>query len=121
MMYFKDWEIVEKPQPDGTKKRYRRRIVVVKIVKKPEELVNENEVIIEEVPLDESQPVNDDKYDPEVLNFKYLLNSRPVFLMSFRFRNLTGQLYARLFSEHVTFLAKKWAFGQLLYSVFSSK
>lgn len=64
-LFSKEWEIVEKPQPDGTKKRYRRRIIIVNVVKKPEELVNENEVTIEEVPVDESNP-EDPKYDPEV-------------------------------------------------------
>lgn len=73
----KEWEIVEKPQPDGTKKRYRRRIVIIQVVKKPEELVNENEVTIEEIPVDESNP-DDPKYNPEVCHFVFRIFPRKI-------------------------------------------
>ncbi|XP_057314232.1 titin-like isoform X3 [Hydractinia symbiolongicarpus] len=65
----KDWEVVEKTLPDGTKKRYRRRIIVISIGRKnkPDDvtpIVNEAPVQYEEVEIDESNP-EDEKYDPE--------------------------------------------------------
>ena len=49
----------------------RRRIVIVKVVKKPEDLVNENEVTVEEMPVSESNPEDDAKYDPDVSCFLF--------------------------------------------------
>ena len=68
-MYYQEWETVEKTLPDGTKKRYRRRIIVVKVVKKPKDEkspVDEEPVQFEEVEIDEANP-EDDKYDPKVV------------------------------------------------------
>eukprot|EP00111_Clytia_hemisphaerica_P006877 TCONS_00019901-protein len=65
----KEWEVVEKEKPNGDKVRVRRRrVVILKIVKEPEDLVNENEVTVEEMPLNENAPTqeDDDKFDPEV-------------------------------------------------------
>ena len=40
------------------------------VVKEPEDLVNENEVIVEEMPLDQNLPDDDgEKFDPEVTIF----------------------------------------------------
>ncbi|XP_066918345.1 titin-like isoform X2 [Clytia hemisphaerica] len=64
----KEWEVVEKEKPNGDKVRVRRRrVVILKIVKEPEDLVNENEVTVEEMPLNENAPTqeDDDKFDPE--------------------------------------------------------
>ena len=56
--------------PDGTKKRIRRRIIIVKIVKKPKEdeksPIEEEPVEYEEVEIDEANP-DDEKFDPEVI------------------------------------------------------
>lgn len=67
-MLSQEWEVVEKTKPDGTKKLVRRRrIVIVKVVKKPEDLVNENEVTVEEMPVTDRSPEEDDaNYDPDV-------------------------------------------------------
>lgn len=69
-----EWETVEKTLPDGTKKRYRRRIIIVKVVKKPKELVTEDPVACEEVEIDEKNP-DDDQYDPNVSNFYFAVLS----------------------------------------------
>ena len=57
--------------PDGTKKRMRRRVIIVKIVKKPKEgeksPIEEEPVQYEEVEIDEANP-EDDKYDPKVMD-----------------------------------------------------
>ena len=58
--------------PDGTKKRVRRRIIIVKVVKKPKggddekSPIEEEPVQYEEVDIDEANP-EDEKYDPKVL------------------------------------------------------
>ena len=68
-----EWEVIEKRQPDGRKVRVRRRKVhVIQVVKEPEDLVNENEVIVEEMPLDQNIPDDDgEKFDPEVNHFSF--------------------------------------------------
>ena len=62
--------------PDGTKKRIRRRIIVVKVVRKPKgddgdeddekSPIEEDPIEYEEVEVDEANP-EDDKYDPKVI------------------------------------------------------
>ena len=78
-IFVQEWETVEKTLPDGTKKRVRRRIIVVKVVKKPK--VNDDEkapteeepVQYEEDDIDEANP-EDDKYDPKViLNYLFFV------------------------------------------------
>ena len=78
--FVQKWETVEKTLPDGTKKRVRRKILMVKVVKKPKD-VNENDdkkspveekpFQHQEVDIDEANP-EDEKYDPKVI--KKLLN-----------------------------------------------
>ena len=52
--------------PDGTKKRVRRRIILVKVVKKAKpETVEEDPNEPEEIEIDEENP-EDEKYDPNV-------------------------------------------------------
>ena len=58
--------------PDGTKKRVRRRIIIVKVVKRPKgdddekSPIEEDPIEYEEVEIDEANP-EDEKYDPKVL------------------------------------------------------
>ena len=61
--------------PDGSKKKFRRRIIILNVVKKPKDEkspVEEEPVQYEEVEIDEANP-EDDKYDPKV-NFVLYLN-----------------------------------------------
>lgn len=81
VLFFKEWDIIEKPMPDGTTKRVRRRFVVTRVVvvlKKPSELTDDEPegIAVEEAPLD------DTPYDPEVrLNFTHISND--LFELSF--------------------------------------
>ena len=60
--------------PDGSKKKFRRRIIILNVVKKPKDEkspVEEEPVQYEEVEVDEANP-EDDKYDPTVNSMLYL-------------------------------------------------
>lgn len=61
---------MEKTLPDGSKKRIRRRIIVIKVVKKPKEIVNEDPLECEEIEIDEANP-DDEQFDPNVKSLLY--------------------------------------------------
>ena len=71
--------------PDGTKKRVRRRIIIVKVVKKPKggddekSPIEEEPVQYEEVDIDEANP-EDEKYDPKVLFYSITIKQTDLFL-----------------------------------------
>lgn len=84
----KEWEVVEKTLPDGTKKRYRRRVIIVKPNKSKNDIpmVEETPLGHELIPIDESNP-EDEKYNPKVFVIYFsLLNA---FLLSGSHKNLT--------------------------------
>ena len=62
---FQEWENVERTRPDGAVKKYRRRLYIMKIVKKPSP-ENEDGVNYEEEEITEDSPTDPEKYDPEV-------------------------------------------------------
>lgn len=63
--FFQEWEPVERKQPDGTVKRYRRRLYIMKVVTKPAP-DNEDGVKYEEEEITEDDPNDPEKYNPEV-------------------------------------------------------
>ena len=61
----KEWQDVERTRPDGTVKRYRRRLHIMKVVKNPSP-DNEDGVNYEEEEITDQNADDPDKYDPEV-------------------------------------------------------
>lgn len=70
MLLIKEWEELAKTQPDGTVKRYRRRVVVVQIIKKPKDETpnKENEELSKKPAVVEELPIQYDEIEVDESN-----------------------------------------------------
>lgn len=68
--------MVEKIEPDGSTKKYRRKVYLIRIIRKNQpEPVDEKDCKVEEVEVDENEPNLDELYDPEVSTIRNMLFS----------------------------------------------